>query len=123
MYKKNEDRKLFFNINLVITGKGGHSSVPYLTKNPIPAAFKLVQIINGKLLYDFNSFQNVALYPLSFNSGTQQNIIPDEAFLTFHGECTNQEEKKQLNEIVEKSVKAIENLYDLKVEINYENIQ
>lgn len=123
MYKKNEDRNLFFNINLTITGKGGHSSVPYLTKNPIPAAFKLIQIINGKLLYDFNSFQNVALYPLSFNSGTQQNIIPDEALLTFHGECTNQEEKEQLNEIVEKSIKAIENLYELKVERNYENIQ
>lgn len=123
MYKKNEDRNLFFNINLTITGNGGHSSVPYLTKNPIPAAFKLIQIINGKLLYDFNSFQNVALYPLSFNSGTQQNIIPDEALLTFHGECTNQEEKEQLNEIVEKSIKAIENLYELKVESNYENIQ
>lgn len=120
MYKKNEDRKIFFYINLVISGKGGHSSVPYLTKNPIPAAFRLIQIINGKLLYEFNSFQNIALYPLAFNSGSQQNIIPDEASLRFRGECTNQEDKKQLLDIFENSVKAIEGLYSLKTRIDYE---
>lgn len=120
MYEKNPERTLFFKAQVHITGKGGHSSVPYLTHNPIPAAFKLIQIINGKLLYEFDSFQNVALYPLSFDSGSQQNIIPDDAVVVFRGEAANDDEKKTLCLLLENSLKAIELLYSLKTNVEFE---
>ena len=76
MYEKNPDRTHFFTASLTIQGKGGHSSVPYQTRNPILPAFTLLQVTAEKLLYEFTSFQNVALIPLSFDAGSQQNIIP-----------------------------------------------
>ena len=121
MYKKNDDRNSFFNIQVTLHGKGGHSSVPSLTRNPIPVAFKLIQIINGKLLFEFGSFQNVALFPVEFNAGTQQNIIPDDAFIKFRGESSTVEDRIHLLEILDTTVKALGNLYQLETRVVYEN--
>ncbi|MDD5930500.1 MAG: peptidase dimerization domain-containing protein [Spirochaetales bacterium] len=120
MYKKNPERNIFFNVALNILGKGGHSSVPYLTDNPILPGFRLIQIINEKLLYEFSSFQNVAFFPYYFDAGSTQNIIPDNAVLKFQGECTNIEDKQQLLEIFTLTVKALENIYHFKTRIVYE---
>lgn len=120
MYEKNPDRTESFTARIHILGKGGHSSVPYLTLNPVPAAFRLIQIVSGKILYEFDSFQNVRLAPLSFDAGTKQNIIPDEAELLFKGESCCPENTEKLKAILENTSKAIEILYQLKITISYE---
>ena len=117
MYEKNPDRNIFFTAKVVIHGKGGHSSVPVLTRNPIPAAFRLIQIISGKLLYEFSSFQNVAFFPVSFDSGRQQNIIPDDAEIVFRGEAVTDGEKDALILILTESLKALEALYQVKASV------
>ncbi len=122
MYEKNPKRTLFFTAQVKISGKGGHSSVPYLTHNPISAAFRLIQIISGKVLYEFDSFQNVALYPVSFDAGTKQNIIPDDAFIIFKGESSDSDEKQKLEELLKNSLKAIEILYQIKTSVEFEEI-
>lgn len=120
MYEKNPERTIFFVAKVHILGKGGHSSVPYLTKNPIPAAFRLIQIVNGKILYEFDSFQNVALFPVFFDAGSQQNIIPDDAKVVLKGETTNVEQKQKLCDLLETSLKAIEFLYQIKTSVVFE---
>ena len=121
MYEKNPERKIHFTVLITITGKGGHSSVPYLTQNPILPAFRLIQVINEKLLYEFDSFQNVAFFPAALNSGKQQNIIADQSFIKFRGECVTVENKIQLLQILAVSLKSIENLYHIEAKIDYED--
>lgn len=121
MYEKNPDRTRFFTASLTIQGKGGHSSVPYKTRNPILPAFTLLQVTAEKLLYEFTSFQNVALIPLSFDAGSQQNIIPDTASLTLRGEAANPEDSEKLKAVLTGSISALEALYQVTISSKFED--
>lgn len=120
MYEKNPERTLFFIVKVIVYGLGGHSSVPYLTNNPILPAFKLIQFVSEKILYCFDSFQNVAFFPVELNAGTQQNIIPGEAFIKFRGECSDIKNREKILEILKNSLEAIEVSYQVKIKIEYE---
>lgn len=122
MYERNPEREIFFYAKVVLSGKGGHSAVPYLTHNPIPAAFRLIQILNGKLLYEFSSFQNVALIPVSLNAGTRQNVIPDNAELLFRGEASNPEEKQKLYDVLKNTLDALEIIFHIKSKLDFEAV-
>lgn len=116
MYEKNPERKVFFTVKVIVSGHGGHSSVPYLSHNPILPALRLIQIISEKIVYEFDSFQNVAFYPTEFDSGTQQNIIPNDAFIKFIGECVSSNNKEEILKILDTCAKSIEIMHHVKIE-------
>lgn len=71
-------------IKIVVNGKGGHSSVPHKTVNPLLVASQIISALNAFVAYSFDSFDQVVLVPTVFHSGTKSNIIPDTAELQYN---------------------------------------
>ncbi len=122
MSLENPERTVQFEATIELAGVGGHSSVPYKTHNPVNAGFALIRLVQDKVWYEFNSFDNVTMEPVDFAGGIKENIIPDDARLTYYGTCGTEAEKEKLLQILQEALDAIAEGYHVKGQItNFEN--
>lgn len=110
-----------FHVEIVIKGKGGHSSTPHKTHNPIIIGFEIMNAINAKLAYEFDCFDDFTLVPTAFEAGTKENIIPEEAKVTYQGVFVNFSYSKILYELISKTSQSISTLYGATAEVVFEN--
>ena len=68
-------------INIEIKGKGGHSSMPHYTRDPIPVACEIVTALQSLVTRRIEAFDPVVLSITKIESGTTQNVIPESARL------------------------------------------
>lgn len=66
-------------IEIVVTGRGGHASMPHQTLDPVPVACEIVSAIQSMVARKFNVFDPVVVTIAKIESGTAHNIIADEA--------------------------------------------
>ncbi|GGK34307.1 M20 metallopeptidase family protein [Nocardia camponoti] len=64
---------------IVLTGRGGHASMPHTCIDPIPGAFALGSALLGTVARGFDPFSPVVVSIGAVNSGTTSNVIPDTA--------------------------------------------
>ena len=113
--------KTGFHVEIVIKGKGGHSSTPHKTRNPIIIGFEIINAINANLAYQFDSFDDFTLVPIAFEAGTKENIIPEEAKILYQGIFFKSSHSKILYDLIAKTSEVISSLYDATVQILFEN--
>lgn len=111
-----------FQVKIIIKGKGGHSSVPYKTNNPIILGFEIINGINAGVAYKFNSFENFELIPIIFEAGTKENIIPEEARIEYKGISDDIFILEKLKSFISTTAEKISEAYSANVEITYEDI-
>lgn len=110
-----------FHVEIVIKGKGGHSSAPHKTHNPIIIGFEIINAINANLAYQFDSFDDFTLVPTAFEAGTKENIIPEEAKVTYQGAFVKSSYSKILYDLISKTSEAISSLYNATAQISFKN--
>lgn len=110
-----------FHVEIVIKGKGGHSSTPHKTRNPIIIGFEIINAINANLAYQFDSFDEFTLVPIAFEAGTKENIIPEEAKIIYQGTSLKSSYSKILYDLIVKTSEVISSLYDATVQILFED--
>ncbi|WP_238915612.1 peptidase dimerization domain-containing protein [Clostridium sp. YIM B02555] len=110
-----------FHVEIIIKGKGGHSSTPHKTRNPIIIGFEIINAINANLAYQFDSFDDFTLVPIAFEAGTKENIIPEEAKIMYQGTSLKYSHSKILYDLIAKTSEVISSLYDANVQILFEN--
>lgn len=115
------EEKSEFNVEIIIKGKGGHSSTPNKTRNPIIIGFELINAINTSLAYQFDTFDDFVLVPTAFEAGIKENIIPDEASITYQGVFLDSSYSKTLYNLLVKTTEAISSLYGATAEIHLKN--
>ena len=115
------EEKSEFRVEIIIRGKGGHSSTPHKTHNPIIIGFEIINAINAKLAYQFDSFDDFTLVPTAFEAGAKENIIPEEAKVTYQGVSLNFSYSKILYDLISKTSVVISELYDATAEISLKN--
>jgi metal-dependent amidase/aminoacylase/carboxypeptidase family protein len=120
--RKVQQRNIRFRAKIQLMGKGGHSSVPFRTHNPIIAGNELMQILMDKLWFEFDSFDDVVLLPVEMDSGSRHNVIPDEALLVYYGECRGEEAYRHLQAIMKESLQAAELAYKVNYRITFHRI-
>lgn len=67
--------------DVVVTGKGGHASMPHDTRDPVPAACEIVSALQAMVTRRFNAADAVVVTVTQLQAGTAHNIIPDRATL------------------------------------------
>jgi len=67
-------------LRVTVRGAGGHGSSPHRAKDPIPAACEMVTALQTFVTRRFDIFDPVVITIGAFHSGTQHNVIPDEAY-------------------------------------------
>lgn len=66
-------------LEIVVTGRGGHASMPHDTLDPVPVACEIVTAIQVMVARKFNVFDPVVVTISRIEGGTAHNIIADEA--------------------------------------------
>ncbi len=120
MSKLNPNREKNFYANIILKGAGGHSSTPYKTHNPINAGFVLIQMIQNRVWFEFDGYDNVKFNPVSIDGGAKENIIPDTATVQYYGECVTEDQYEKLKQILDSTLKAIQVTYQIDYQLNYE---
>jgi hippurate hydrolase len=67
-------------LRVTVRGAGGHGSAPHRAKDPIAAACEMVGALSTFVTRRFDIFDPVVVTVGQFHAGTQDNVIPDEAY-------------------------------------------
>ena len=121
MSQQIEDKSKF-EAQIIIKGKGGHSSEPYKTHNSIIIGFEIINAINANVAYQFNSFDDFTLVPTAFDAGTKENIIPEEARVQYKGISANSESAETLKKLISTTAEKISVIHSATVEIIFETV-
>ena len=68
-------------LELVITGRGGHASSPHTAMDPIPVACEIVMALQSMITRTVDVFDPAVLTIAQITSGTTTNVIPETARL------------------------------------------
>ncbi len=66
---------------IVVTGAGGHASMPHQTQDPVPVACEIVLAIQTMVTRQFNAHDPVVVTVARIEGGTAHNVIADFATL------------------------------------------
>lgn len=66
---------------IIVTGQGGHASMPHQTLDPMPVACEIVTAIQTMVTRRFPVADPVVVTVSEIHAGTAHNIIPDRAVL------------------------------------------
>lgn len=69
-------------LQITVTGRGGHASMPHDTLDPVPIACEIVGAIQTMVARRFSVFDPVVVSISKIEAGTAHNVIPDSAKLT-----------------------------------------
>ncbi|WP_353229217.1 M20 family metallopeptidase [Novosphingobium sp.] len=66
---------------IIVTGQGGHASMPHQTLDPMPVACEIVTAIQTMVTRRFPVADPVVVTVAEIHAGTTHNVIPDRAVL------------------------------------------
>ncbi|MDE8653744.1 M20 metallopeptidase family protein [Novosphingobium album (ex Liu et al. 2023)] len=69
-------------IEIMVSGRGGHASMPHDTLDPVPVACEIVSAIQTMVARRYSVFDPVVVTIAKIASGTAHNVIPDSARMT-----------------------------------------
>jgi hippurate hydrolase len=69
------------NFTIVVRGRGGHASAPYMAADPVPVACEIVLALQSLVTRSVNVFTPGVLTVGKIEAGTAANIIPEVASL------------------------------------------
>ncbi len=89
-----------------IFGEGGHASQPHTTVDPVLIAANVVSRLQGVVSREVSPSEMAVLTVGRVQAGTKANIIPDEAYLEISTRALNDNVSLQLEEAIERIVRA-----------------
>lgn len=69
------------NLHITVKGRGGHGSIPSLSRDPVPALAEIVSALQAYTTRRVNVFDPAVLTVTQLSAGTAINVIPDSATL------------------------------------------
>jgi len=69
-------------LQVTVTGRGGHASMPHQTLDPVPIACEIVLALQTMVARRFSVFDPVVVTIAKIEAGTAHNVIADTATLT-----------------------------------------
>ncbi|GAA2725557.1 M20 family metallopeptidase [Actinocorallia aurantiaca] len=106
-------------VTVTVHGKGGHSSMPYVTRDPIPAACEMVGALQTFVTRSFNVFDPVVLTVGSFHAGDAPNVIPHDAMFTATVRSFSAESQKKVQTGLRRVVEGIAAAHDVSADVDY----
>lgn len=99
-----------------IKGKGGHSSMPHKTIDPLMITNIIYSIVNSMLAREIDPRETVAITVGKMGGGNASNIIPDTAELQIGIRCFNKDTRnyiaQRMDEIIKYVCLALRGSYD-----------
>lgn len=103
-------------MKVTVHGAGGHGSMPFSAKDPVPAACEMVLALQAFVTREFNIFDPVVITVGTIHAGQAPNIIP--AFSHFEAtlRCFSEESAKKLELGSVRVVKGVAAAHGLEID-------
>ncbi|MDZ5606341.1 M20 family metallopeptidase [Bacillus pseudomycoides] len=105
--------------DIKIQGKGGHSSEPHATVDPIAVGSQVISNLQHIVSRNRDPLEKLVVSVTKFYSGTAYNVIPDTATLSGSIRSLNPELRKQLPSTMKRIVKGVTEAHDASFELDY----
>ena len=104
-------------IDIVVEGRGGHASMPYQTRDPVPVACEIVLALQAMVTRRFNAADAVVVTITCLDAGTAHNVIADRARLKGTMRSLSPEHRAHLREAVVQLATGIALAHGLSAEV------
>jgi amidohydrolase len=94
-------------VDITLHGVGGHGASPHRTKDPVVMAAQVILSLQSIVSREMNPIDSAVITVGSIHSGTQHNIIPDEAHLQLTVRSFSDKTRRQLLTSIKRVVKGI----------------
>jgi amidohydrolase len=105
--------------DLRIQGKGGHSSEPHATVDPIAVGSQVINNLQHIVSRNLDPLEKLVVSVTKFHSGTAHNVIPDISTLSGSVRSLNPELRQQIPNLIERIVKGVTEAHDASFEFDY----
>ncbi len=106
-------------VTVTVHGKGGHSSMPHTTRDPIPAACEMVTALQTFVTRSFDVFDPVVVTVGSFHAGDAPNVIPHDAVFTATVRSFSAESQRKVQSGLPRVVEGVAAAHGVSVEVDY----
>jgi amidohydrolase len=106
-------------LNVRVVGEGGHGSVPFRAKDPVPVACEMVLALQAMVTRQFDIFDPVVVTVGTITSGTKDNIIPSYADFAATVRSFSPEARDKVAAATIRTVEGIASAHGLTVEAAY----
>jgi amidohydrolase len=106
-------------LNVRVVGEGGHGSVPYRAKDPVPVACEMILALQSMVTRQFDIFDPVVVTVGTITSGTKENIIPPYADFAATVRTFSPEAREKVAAAGVRTVEGIATAHGLEVEASY----
>jgi len=104
-------------IGILVTGRGGHASMPHGTLDPMPVACEIVMALQAMVTRKFSVFDPVVVTIAKIECGTAHNVIADAARLTGTMRSLSAASRARLREEVQLLAAGIAGAHGLTAEV------
>jgi amidohydrolase len=104
-------------IGIVVTGRGGHASMPHATLDPMPVACEIVTALQAMVTRKFSVFDPVVVTIARIEGGTAHNVIADSARLTGTMRSLSPENRARLRHEVQQLATGIAGAHGLTAQV------
>jgi hippurate hydrolase len=104
-------------IEIVVTGKGGHASTPYLANDPMPVAAEIVQALQVMVTRRINAFDPVVITISKISAGTTSNVIPESVYLLGTLRAVSESGRRLATAGIERVATSIAHAHEMEAEV------
>jgi amidohydrolase len=105
--------------DIKIQGKGGHSSEPHATVDPIAVGSQVINNLQHIVSRYCDPLEKLVVSVTKFHSGTAYNVIPDTAILSGSIRSLNSELRQQIPSLIERIVKGVTEAHNASFDVDY----
>lgn len=106
-------------LHVTVHGQGGHGSIPYLSKDPVPVVAEIVTALQTMVARRFDIFDPIVVTVGSLHAGTRFNIIPDDAKFEAAIRSFSRESRDRVAELAPQLCREIASAHELFADIEY----
>ncbi len=108
-------------LQVTVTGAGGHGSVPSLARDPIAAACAMVTELQVYIARNVHVFDPVVVSVCSFHAGSAANVIPGEARLAGTVRSLSQESRQKICDGIRQVLTGVAEAHGVHAEVSFRN--
>ncbi len=102
---------------IVVTGKGGHASEPFRTRDPIPVACEIVQALQMHITRRINVFDPSVVTVTQIHTGTTSNVIPETARINGTIRAVSESTRKKVHDGLKRIAVGIAETHDMAADV------
>ncbi|MEV6020015.1 MULTISPECIES: M20 family metallopeptidase [unclassified Streptomyces] len=105
--------------DVTVIGRGGHGSMPHLTRDPVAAAAEMVTALQTRIAREIDVQDPAVITVGSFHAGSARNVIPGTAELGATVRTYSERTRDQVHAMVERTLQGIAQAHGVDVRLDY----